>query len=837
MNFWRESSTIAKIIMILAGASLVVACFVGSIFMWSIVLAPQPEPTPAPPEADESWSRIQAAGKIRVGTAADYPPFEYYTAEFQIDGFDVALMREIGQKLGVEVEFRDFTFDGLGGALELDQIDVAIAALSITPEREAFVDFSNVYFVSEDAILAHGDSTISSVGSVDEMASRPVGVQRGSVHERWLQTSLVDTGKMPVTNLLSFVKIDEAVADLKAQRVELVALDALPAESFEDQGGVKIVGQGLNQQRYGIAVRKGAASLKSEIDRALTELNNEGRIAQLAQQYLGLAPEQLPPTPTPTPGPAVTATPGPPAACVDGMALVEHLTHDDKNMLAPPKLPPGQSFVKGWRVRNAGTCKWDSSYRLVYAYGNVPEARMGGEPVVIAREVLPNDTYDIQVNLVAPLRPGTYRGFWQMQNGQGATFGEMIWVGIEVPAPDTLTPVPTQTPSPGISFTADRTKIKAGERVIFTWDVRGGKAVYFYAEGERWQDSGVVGQGSREVYPLWTTTYNLRVVHLDDRVEIRQIRIEVEPVEGAPEIYRFTVDPAYQITLGQCVQVRWRVEGSVDTVTLTANGTILWASAPTRGRLEDCPSRAGTVAYMLEAVGPGGTSRQQQMINVVPPATATPQPTPSPGLPVIHAFSVSPNQIEVGDCVGVAWSVGGDADRVQIRLNGQVALDNAGFKGNEQHCPDDSGSYVYRVEAYNAANDMVHREETVSVTEGAPDNPLAGTSWRATAYFDGTGMTSVLAGTTPTAAFGAGGDLNGSAGCNSYGGNYLVDGNTLTVGALMSTQILCGEPEGIMEQESAFLAALQSASSFNLEGGQLFIQDGSGRTSLEFVTY
>lgn len=836
MNFWRESSTLAKIIMILLGVSLVVACFLGSIAFWALVLRPQPGPTP-PPAVDDSWSRVQAAGKIRVGTAADYPPFEYYTGEFQVDGFDVALMREIGQKLGVEVEYRDFAFDGLGGALELDQIDVAIAALSITPEREAFVDFSNVYFVSEDAVLARGDSTINSIGSVDEMASRTVGVQRGSIQERWLQTNLVDTGKMPVINLLSFVKIDEAVADLKAQRIELVALDALPAKSFEDQGGVKIVGQGLNQQRYGIAVRKGAAALKSEIDRALTELNNEGRIAQLAQQYLGLAPEQLPPTPTPTPVPAVTPTPVPPAACVDGMALVQHLTHDDNNMLAPPKLAPGQSFVKGWRVRNVGTCKWDSSYRLVYAYGNVPEARMGGEPAVIAREVPSNDTYDIQVNLVAPLKPGTYRGFWQMQNGQGVAFGEIIWVGIEVPAAGTPTPVPTQTPSPGISFTADPTKIKAGEPVAFTWDVRGVKAVYFYAEGERWQDNGVAGQGSRVVYPPYTTTYYLRVVHLDDRVEIRQIRIEVEPVVGAPEIFRFTVDPPYQITLGQCVEVRWRVEGSVDTVTLTANGTILWAFAPTRGRVEDCPDRAGTVAYMLEAVGPGGTSRQQQTINVVPPATATPQPTPSPGLPVIHAFSVSPNQIEVGDCVGVSWSVGGGADRVQIRLNGQVALDDAGFKGNETHCPDDSGSYVYRLEAFNPANEMVFQEETVNVTEGTPDNPLAGTSWRATSYFDGTAMTSVLAGTTLTAAFGAEGDLYGSAGCNSYGGNYLVEGSTLTVGALLSSQSLCADPEGIMEQESAFLGALQSAARFSLEAGQLFIQDASGQTTLEFVTY
>ena len=431
MDLWRESSTATKVVIILVSLVLVAACFLGSIVLWAVVLAPQAGSAP-PPAADDSWSRVEAAGKMRVGTSADYPPFEYYTGEFQIDGFDVALMREIGQRLGVEVEFRDFAFDGLGGALELDQIDAAIAAISVTPDREALVDFSHIYFVSEDAILAHQDSTITSIGSVDEIVGHPVGVQSGSVYESWLQTNLIDTGKMPSTDLLSFVKPEEAVAELRADRLSLVVMDALPAQAFVAEGGVKVVGQGLNQQRYGIAMRKGAGALKAEIDRALTELNNEGRIAQLAESYLGMPAGQLPPAPTATPVVAGTAVP--PPACVDGMALVEHLSHDDKGMLAPPQIPPGQAFTKGWRVLNTGTCTWNSSYRLVYAHGNTSEAHMEGEPVPVTRDVPSDDNYDLQVNLVAPLTPGVHRGFWQMQNAQGVAFGEMIWVGIEVPA-------------------------------------------------------------------------------------------------------------------------------------------------------------------------------------------------------------------------------------------------------------------------------------------------------------------------------------------------------------------------------------------------------------------
>ena len=62
---------------------------------------PLSSPTPA---VDNAWERIKAAGKIVIGTSADYPPFEYYVDEVTIDGFDIALMDEIGRRLDVQVE-------------------------------------------------------------------------------------------------------------------------------------------------------------------------------------------------------------------------------------------------------------------------------------------------------------------------------------------------------------------------------------------------------------------------------------------------------------------------------------------------------------------------------------------------------------------------------------------------------------------------------------------------------------------------------------------------------------------------------------------------------------
>jgi ABC-type amino acid transport substrate-binding protein len=76
-----------------------------------------------------------------------------FDSKFQLDGFDIALTHEIGQRLGVQVEYHDYAFDGLGNAPQLKEIDAAIAAISITPERQAVVDFSDVYLAGQDATL------------------------------------------------------------------------------------------------------------------------------------------------------------------------------------------------------------------------------------------------------------------------------------------------------------------------------------------------------------------------------------------------------------------------------------------------------------------------------------------------------------------------------------------------------------------------------------------------------------------------------------------------------------------------------------------------------------
>lgn len=111
-------------------------------------------------------------------------------------------------------------------------------------------------------------------------------------------------------------------------------------------------------------------------------------------------------------------------------------------------------------------------------------------------------------------------------------------------------------------------------------------------------------------------------------------------------------------------------------------------------------------------------------------------------------------------------------------------------------------------------------------------NPLANTKWNVTDYSNPanpTGMTTVLLGPAVTMDFAATGTLSGSGGCNTYSGTYKVDGQSLTISPLQSTMMACATPEGVMEQEAAFLTALQSTRSYKLEGTQLDLLDEKGQ--------
>jgi heat shock protein HslJ len=302
------------------------------------------------------------------------------------------------------------------------------------------------------------------------------------------------------------------------------------------------------------------------------------------------------------------------------LELVEHLSYDDQNMADPPVIQAGIKFRKGWRIRNTGTCPWDPRYSVVFADGNHVAARMGGAPVVLHGRTAPSETYDVQVDLVAPREPGLYQGYWQMRNAQGVYLDVRLPVAIQVPP----LPKPTTTGTPQlpttIEFDVDPNRVVGGECAVLSWNATQTQAVYLYKQGQAWQAYGVPFSGRRTACPDQTTTYVLRVVRASGWIDFRQLVLHVEQPSDAPQIARFRVEPGDHVSEGGCVVLRWEVKGLVTDIRILRNGSMLWGDGPLSGSLPDCPPGRGTLIYTIEATGPGGIAHAQWPIRIGPTA-------------------------------------------------------------------------------------------------------------------------------------------------------------------------------------------------------------------------
>jgi hypothetical protein len=477
-----------------------------------------------------------------------------------------------------------------------------------------------VYFVGADGLL--GPANAAPVTTIRNLAGKRIGAERGTVYATWLQENLVDKGLSSPNDIFLYPDLSNGVRDLKEGKIDYLLLDRLPARNFAASEGLTVVSENNVPQRFAMAVRKGS-NLRGALNDALLKAQNDGTMATLIQDFLKVPGGQVEPVPTPAPEPTAAPNPTPvptptgPPPCVNGAAYVADLSFDDKNMTAPPVMQPGQSFRKGWRMRNSGNCNWAPSFSIGFVFGNAPGAQMGGQPTAVGQVVAPGATADLFVNLVAPVQPGTYQAFWQMFDAQGVPFGERVWVGITVPAPAPPV-VPTATAVPGIAFTVTSNNITQGQCVTFNWSVQGVSGVWFYPLGQPWQNYGVPGVGSQQQCPQQTTTYQLRVQFNNGTVQTQDITVFVTPAPNAGlTITQFTA-ATVQTASGLCANLNWQVQGNVSNVVLQRNGQTIWNGAPATGAYTDCQSGGGLVNYTLQAFAPNGQmvqANQQIFIN------------------------------------------------------------------------------------------------------------------------------------------------------------------------------------------------------------------------------
>ncbi len=119
--------------------------------------------------------------------------------------------------------------------------------------------------------------------------------------------------------------------------------------------------------------------------------------------------------------------------------------------------------------------------------------------------------------------------------------------------------------------------------------------------------------------------------------------------------------------------------------------------------------------------------------------------------------------------------------------------------------------------------------DTVLIFNQEDPISLIGTMWEVVSYNNGNqGVVSILGDTRMTAVFGEDGILSGNAGCNSYSAGFEVEGENIVIGPAASTEMFCAEPEGLMDQETLYLAAIQNAATYRIDGDRLELRDAEG---------
>jgi ABC-type amino acid transport substrate-binding protein len=216
-------------------------------------------------------------GQLLAGTDTPFPPFEIGQPP-DISGYDIEVFDAIAQKLGLEVTYKDSDFTTIFRDLAQGKFDVVVAASTILPDREQTVDFSDPYYLTPQSLLvAEGNTDIR---TVEDLSGATVGTQDGTTGEFYAND------ETEASDVRGFPEGPDAINALRAGQVDAVIIDfAVGQDAVEKAGGVEIAQRIVTNELYGFAFAEDNDALRSEVNKALLEIKEDGTLRQLYQKY------------------------------------------------------------------------------------------------------------------------------------------------------------------------------------------------------------------------------------------------------------------------------------------------------------------------------------------------------------------------------------------------------------------------------------------------------------------------------------------------------------------------------------------------------------------------
>lgn len=216
-------------------------------------------------------------GKLTMATNAEFPPYEFYEGE-KVVGIDAEVAEKIAEKLGLELEIADVSFDSIIPGVQSGKYDMGMAGMTVTDERKRSVNFSDSYATGIQSVIVKEDSTIK---SIDDLDGKKIGVQTATTGDIYASD---DYGE---DNVKRFENGAAAVAALTANKVDCVIIDNEPAKAYVDANkGLKILDTEYAVEDYAICFSKDSEELQKKVNDALNELKKDGSIQKIVDKYI-----------------------------------------------------------------------------------------------------------------------------------------------------------------------------------------------------------------------------------------------------------------------------------------------------------------------------------------------------------------------------------------------------------------------------------------------------------------------------------------------------------------------------------------------------------------------
>jgi ABC-type amino acid transport substrate-binding protein len=230
--------------------------------------------------AGTTMAKLQKAGEITIGVKFDAPPFGRKDPRSgDVEGFDIDLAKAIADELGVTPKYMEALSDNRIAFLKDGTADLILSTMTINPERDEEIDFSEPYFVAHGRILVKKDSDIA---GVKDLAGKKVCTALGSTY--------VDTLKKQAP------KADTKLVDSYSECLELIQDGAVDAVSTDDviltgmiiqDDTLKLVGNDLTTEPYGVGIKQGDKAFTAFVDGVVANYKKDGRWATAYQKWVG----------------------------------------------------------------------------------------------------------------------------------------------------------------------------------------------------------------------------------------------------------------------------------------------------------------------------------------------------------------------------------------------------------------------------------------------------------------------------------------------------------------------------------------------------------------------